>query len=541
MIAPGITIEDVLPGGLQPQSARMPALAKKFRSAYKGMLEAALDMTVDFIDPDERWIDPETGERWHEIGGLNDPEGRSSPLTDQERLRLARVLGRRLATNNEYAINGHENRVNYIVGSGHIYTAVAKDPPAIETKEAEGDAAKAASDKRVEEVQAVIDDFVETNKWHARQQEIVLRKDRDGECFLRFFATQVDPEAEDASRGTILVRFIEPEQVKTPANQQQNPAASLGILTEAKDVETVLAYFVDGETVDAKEIQHRKANVDFNVKRGMPLFYPCARDLSRADTIQRNMAVMSTIQSAIAMVRKHTEATGSAIAELVQNMADVQTRNPYTQATQYHKRYAAGTILDATQGMEYEFPSNVVRPDAFVAVRDAILRSVAARLVMPEFMLTSDASNANYSSTMVAEGPAVKHFSRLQWAVIEEDREVLERVLDVAVETGRISQETRDAVEIDVQPPRLETRDRGEDTEADMKLVQNKVMSKHTAAIRQDLDPEREKELIAQEREESDPFGGMENNPLFQQAAKGFQPGQQPNQQGDQGDGKGGN
>jgi hypothetical protein len=25
MIAPGITIEDVLPGGLQPQSARMPA------------------------------------------------------------------------------------------------------------------------------------------------------------------------------------------------------------------------------------------------------------------------------------------------------------------------------------------------------------------------------------------------------------------------------------------------------------------------------------------------------------------------------------
>ena len=36
----------------------------------------------------------------------------------------------------------------------------------------------------------------------------------------------------------------------------------------------------------------------------------------------------------------------------------------------------------------------------------AELRAIAARLVMPEFMLTSDASNANYASTMVAEGPA---------------------------------------------------------------------------------------------------------------------------------------
>ena len=44
----------------------------------------------------------------------------------------------------------------------------------------------------------------------------------------------------------------------------------------------------------------------------------------------------------------------------------------------------------------------------------AELRAIAARLVMPEFMFTSDASNANYASTMVAEGPAVRMFERLQ-------------------------------------------------------------------------------------------------------------------------------
>jgi hypothetical protein len=45
---------------------------------------------------------------------------------------------------------------------------------------------------------------------------------------------------------------------------------------------------------------------------------------------------------------------------------------------------------------------------SFVAVLHAELRAIASRLVMPEFMLTSDASNGNYASTMVAEGPAMR-------------------------------------------------------------------------------------------------------------------------------------
>ena len=49
-----------------------------------------------------------------------------------------------------------------------------------------------------------------------------------------------------------------------------------------------------------------------------------------------------------------------------------------------------------------------------MTVLQAELRAIAARLVMPEFMFTSDASNANFASTMVAEGPAMKMFERLQ-------------------------------------------------------------------------------------------------------------------------------
>ena len=86
-----------------------------------------------------------------------------------------RAQCRRLAATNEFAINGHENRISYIVGPGHSYRAsICKGV------EAPADVALA--------VQKVVDEFVRENRWQLRQQEIVRRVDRDGEAFLRFFA-----------------------------------------------------------------------------------------------------------------------------------------------------------------------------------------------------------------------------------------------------------------------------------------------------------------------------------------------------------------
>ena len=143
----------------------------------------------------------------------------------------------------------------------------------------------------------MLDEFVRLNHWHRRQQEIVRRKDRDGECFLRFFP---------AADGTTRVRFVEPDQVAAPAERVGDPSASFGVQTDPDDVETVLGYWIDGRLVDAAEIQHRKANVDANVKRGLPLFYPVRKNLRRAEKLLRNMSVVAEIQSAIAVIRKHS-------------------------------------------------------------------------------------------------------------------------------------------------------------------------------------------------------------------------------------------
>jgi hypothetical protein len=275
-----------------------------------------------------------------------------------------------------------------------------------------------------------------------------------------------------------------------------------------------LAYWIDGEQVPADQIQHRKLGVDSNVKRGVPLFYPVHANLGRAQRLLRNMAAVSEIQAAIAMIRKHATGARSTIQDFVSGNADQTITNTNaTNPTRYFRQYAPGTIIDANMGMEYEFPSHSVNPGAFVVVLQAILRAIASRLVMPEFMLTSDASNANFASTMVAEGPAHKQFSRLQWEMVEEDMEILDMVLDAAVVSGRIDATLRQSIEIDVEPPRLTTQDRNLEVDADTKLVQARIMSRHTAQIRQDLDPDKEDLWIEQDREKNDPFFGLDVDP----------------------------
>ncbi len=272
-------------------------------------------------------------------------------------------------------------------------------------------------------MQAVLDEFVRLNHWHGRQQEIVRRKDRDGECFLRLFP---------AADGTTRLRFVEPAEVATPTERVADPSSSFGIQTEPEDVETVLGYWIGGRLVDAAEIQHRKANVDANVQaRPAPLLSrpqePPPRREAAAEHERRGRNSVGH--------RHHPQAPGGdgrGPGAFRGRRGRPERRQPRTGRTSHFRRYAPGTILDAMAGTDYQFPAAGIDAGRYVAVLQAELRAIASRLVMPEFMLTSDASNANYSSTMVAEGPAVKMFDRLQHEMLEEDLALLRRVLSHA-------------------------------------------------------------------------------------------------------------
>jgi capsid protein len=436
------------------------------------LLEAFDELWNRFVDPGEALFDGDG--RWEPVGGEAAGGCQSGvPFTSEAQLAEIRDQCRALAVSNEFAINGHENRVNYIVGSGHAYRAAARQ-------------GSKAEEGLVREVQAVLDAFVRVNRWHRRQQEIVRRRDRDGEVFLRFFG------AED---GILRVRFVEPGQVSSPKLLTSDATASFGIRTEREDVETVLAYAIDGQWVDAGEVQHRKANVDANVKRGLPLFYAVRKNLRRAEKLLRNMSVVAGIQSAIAIIRKHATGTRSGLQQFVQGQAEAIAGGQSGRPVPF-QRFAPGTILDTFSGTDYEFPAATIDASRYVAVLQAELRAIAARLVMPEFMLTSDASNANYASTMVAEGPAVRMFQRLQHEMIEDDLDVMRRAVDAAIDAGRLPAEARTEVELQAVPPSLAVRDRLKEARADEILVRAGAMSAETMAVRHGLDPDRERARI---------------------------------------------
>lgn len=434
-------------------------------------LETRLDEAFDelygnFVDPFEPFRDDD--QSWLPLTVAGAARNSSSAMTNEQQLAEIRARCRMLAMSNEFAINGHENRVSYIVGTGHRYKATvitsSKDSTA-------SDIAKM--------VQDWLDEFVEVNRWHARQQEIVHRQDRDGEAFLRLFYSD---------DGLTRVRFVEPEQITTPTEKTSDARARFGIQTDPYDVENVLGYYVDSDWVESDEIQHRKSNVDFNVKRGLPLFFPVWSNLRRAEKLLRNMSVVAEIQSAIAIIRKHRSGTKSSVEQFVADRADQTVTNSTTGKTSNYRRYAPGTILDASAGTDYEFPTMAIDAGRFVTVLQAELRAIASRLVMPEFMLTADASSANYSSTMVAEGPAVKMFQRLQYRMIEDDLALIGRARDHAIRVGRLPAEARTSVKIQGIPPTLATRDRYKEVRADEILLKNGVMTPETMASRHGLE-----------------------------------------------------
>ncbi|MEX2138667.1 MAG: phage portal protein [Pirellulales bacterium] len=464
-----------------------------FNPLHQRLREAYTDLYASFIDPLERYCDD--GERWLPLGGdgdaLSSLHGAGAhfggPLTELT-LRDIRNRCRLLAATNEFAINGHENRVSFTIGPGHSYRATLKKHTAISPSPS---LPVSSSPSLLSAVQSELDHFLRANHWHRRQQEIVRRRDRDGEAFLRFFTV---------ADGTLRVRFVEPDQVATPQQRAAEPAARLGIVTDRHDIESVLGYYIDGQLVDAADIQHRKANVDGNVRRGLPLFYPVHKNLRRAEKLLRNMSVVAEIQSAIALIRRHRHGTRSALAQFAVDRADATATNPATARTTYYKHYGPGTILDTHADVEYDFPAAGLDAGAYVTVLQAELRAIASRLVMPEFMLTSDASNANYSSTMIAEGPAMRMFARLQAEQVADDLEVMGRVVGAAVDSGRLPPEALTAIDIQATPPSLAVRDHLAEAQRFRIEYLNGILSPQTWSQRSGLDYDQEQANFAAHR-----------------------------------------
>lgn len=406
------------------------------------------------------------------------------------------------AMTNPYALGAQENRINYTVGRGHTYKVSQVDP----------DADDGVDDDTLSEVRDIIDEFCCENQWSDRQEETIRRLDRDGERFLRFFS--------DGGDGILRVRFVEPLLVQTPVGEVSDPWTFFGIKFKKGDIETPVAYWVTAvdargipipgseEKVDAKEIQHLKANVDMASPRGIPIWWALQTHLASAVRTLSNMGKLVEFRTRIGMIRKHVKAAQQTIQNYVAAQSGLSASNP-DGTSRTLLQYPQAAVIDTSDNTEYDFPGHNTQVDTIVAAIQAELRAASAALTMPEYMLSGDASNANFASTMVAEGPAVKGFERMQSRLIAADLKVIRKAISVAAPARGLPEDILDLVKIEAEPPIIKSENRLQETQADKILLDGKVMSRQTFAARNGLEYEDEKNHIEEEAESEVGYGGV--------------------------------
>lgn len=424
-------------------------------------------------DEDEDWAD------WQQIGGDAGTTHRGLTL---DRVKMMRDKARQLARDNPHAKGLLDNFVKYVVGKGFQYVVQTED---------ETLAVKAT--ERWEE-------FCKSTKWERKEREIVRRALRDGEVFIRFFKKS----------GGLALRFIDPALIVPKAGDTKNP---FGIEYKPDDRGgPPVAYYVRKsysattvDRVDAKEIQHIKVEVDEDVPRGISILWVVRQRLRQYDTWLGDRLILNKLRTAIVLLRQHKGASPAQIKAFADAEQTETKTDPVTGQSYRSKRVQPGSIIDVPASVDMKYLSaNINARDAAVDGRTVLL-SVAAGIGQPEYMVTGDASNANYASTMVAEGPGVRQFELWQSFFGNEFALIWRRVMEW---TGQVQADVGgvDKCDVGVVGQRIVTRKPKEEAETHQILADNQILSKRTWAAREGLDYEEEQRNL--EAEESVGAGG---------------------------------
>jgi len=284
---------------------------------------------------------------------------------------------RKVVDTNEIAKNVQTHYKNYVVGkhiSIDVVLADIGDNPA--------DIAKSKVDGQVKKMLENWKIFTTANKFDKRCRNWITRAHRDGECIQRIFSGPIP-----------IIRFIDPLYIRSPSAE-----IPYGIKFVAKDAETPETFFyqpegaTNFEAIKALEIFYDQRNVDIGAPRGIPTFWPCLSNLRRLEKILVNSSVLAAVQAAITMVRKHKTSTAAKVSAMVAKSGDGIARTDANSGRPVvGRRLRPGTILDAPDSIEYEFPSHGINAAAFITIAEHELSHIAANFTLPrEWLLANE-------------------------------------------------------------------------------------------------------------------------------------------------------
>jgi hypothetical protein len=174
--------------------------------------------------------------------------------------------------------------------------------------------------------------------------------------------------------------------------------------------------------------------------------------------------------------------------------------------------YEPGTVIHMDNNRQFLAGPVGTGTAGFIQVEQAILRGCGARWRFPEYF-SGDASNNNMASSIVAGSPFVVAVegNQLEWGVFE--RAVAKKVLELCVESGRLSREQVASVDVKVTPPAVALANREE--EERLREMRNKagVLSVTTWQQQVGLDPKHEAvNFEAEAKRKGTEEGGMGGN-----------------------------
>lgn len=435
-------------------------------------------------------------------------QGRMLPFLQTEQdLMLARGVARIICTLNCPAQGVLNALTNYVIGEkGFRYTVDVKH---VHKKDE-------MPDGLIEAVQDTLDRFMEANHWTDLEAELFNRSRRDGEYFLSL---------NESPGGGTKVCVIEPEQVTQAASEQwtnrrireehgQEIAEQLdwywGVLTPLHNSTEVYGFNTIWLTDDgsmyyaADTVQHFKLS-DRNVKRGLSDFYPAFRMLTKSGSLANKIVSGAAVQAGIAYIRQHPPGrTQSDVTAWRATQANSTTNlvNPFGgNQTVYNQYRLDSQILDVPAGQEYlSGPMGSVNGPQFIEVLQAALRWVAVKWNAPEWIVSGDASNGNFASSLVAESPFCKTVQRMQNTYGPRWVAVMWKVIEHACAWGRFDrfgeygsfEALRHRIIISVSYPRVETRDPTQETQRLKTLCDDGIIAPGTRAAEEGYDLDRE-------------------------------------------------
>lgn len=424
-------------------------------------------------------------------------DGKFLPVfeTEQE-LAYIRATARAIASMDGIAIGAAESRANYVFGkNGLTFSAQS-------AKDSEAPAGLA------DHVQRLIDRLLDDNDFLGdMDREIFNRTSEDGECLVTI----------SRHHHGVDWSIIEPDQLCVPQDPRGLydwlaaehgvdcmvfvPSWSFGVLTTARQTNKPLGYHVvfdgsgrDWEFFPASQFMHFKRNVPRNVKRGLSDYYPVYDDLRTEAKLAKNVGTGAALQAAIAWVEEYASGvTQPQVAALGTSQATstiTRTAANNGQQTTNQVRMNAGSIIRVGAGKQYKpGPMGAERNPSFMLAAQYLLRRIGVRWVMPEYMISGDASNANYASTLVAESPFVKARENDQQGLCRRFELLLWKSLEMLYRMGHFERfglpwdQVEALIDVVIDAPEVATRNALELAQRQEIEIRMGTLSARTAAV----------------------------------------------------------